>query len=539
MDEKAYSKPGMGRPAALEVIIFGSGACAQKIAANLSDHNIQVSLVTPRKTLPAFKGSPGAHWITGSRPIDCRGFAKDFDVVMNQNGSSLRHKAHAIVVAEDQEHSPNYTSYGIEPDSHAIDISALEEKLARKSPETFFGDDAKIAFLCGWQKDSHPVIARRMMNCCLNLQRLSRINTFFFTGNLKVAPDGAEAVCHQAKKSGTVFLKFTHTYPSVQKLTDGRFEITYPDELTRSSFQLKADWIVVDENVVPGRKLDALAAALGIESDGLGFAQGDNVHRLSNATNRRGVFVAGGSRGILSTDEQLADADQVTLKLLEYMDDRDIDTLPQAEISNGRCARCLTCHRLCPHRAIDIGQRIRVVSQACQGCGICLAGCPARAIDMQGVQIRQQIKTAMQKPLDASDRQTRSAKVIVLGCGRSCGPAYRLARLAGRAWPHGARFVEVPCGGTISDRHLLAAFEAGADGVMICTCHTDNCKSTRGNMLAGKRADSALQVLELAGMEKERLKVTSVAANMGNEFCFMVADFVDRIANLMDSSSRQ
>ncbi|MGD9368297.1 MAG: hydrogenase iron-sulfur subunit [Desulfobacteraceae bacterium] len=538
MDEKAYSKLGTGKPAAIEVIIFGSGACAQKIAANLADHAIQVSLVTSRKKLPASQGNPETHWITNSKPVDCRGFAKDFEVVLKKNGSFLRQKAHAVIVAEDHEPFPNFSSYGINPDSQVIDISGLEEKLKEETPETLFKDKANIAFLCGWYKDSHPAVSKRMLNCCLQLQTLSRINTFFFTGNLKVAADGAEAVCQQAKKSGTVFLKFTRTYPSVQKLADGRFEITYPDELTRSSFQLNADWIVVDESVGPSQALDALAPALRIQTDDLGFAQGDNVHRLSNATNRRGVFVAGGSRAILSMDEQLADADQVTLKLLEYLDDRDIDPLPKVEISRGRCARCLTCYRLCPHQAIDIGDCISVVSQACQSCGICLAGCPARAIDMQGVQIRQQIKTAIQKPIGGIHRQTQAAKVIVLGCGRSAGQAYQLARLAGRVLPKGVRFVEVPCGGTISDRHLLAAFEAGADGVVVCTCHTDNCKSTRGNILAGKRADSALHVLELSGMEKERLKVTSVAANMGNEFYFMVADFVDRIETLMDLSSR-
>jgi coenzyme F420-reducing hydrogenase delta subunit/NAD-dependent dihydropyrimidine dehydrogenase PreA subunit len=533
MDEKAHSKLGMAKPAAIEVIIFGSGACAQKIAANLADHTIRVGLVTPQKTMKTSQGSPVMYWITESRLIDCIGFAKDFDVVLKQNGSLLRQKTQAIVVAEDQERSPNYVPYGLKPDSHTIDISALEIKLGKKPPETFFKADAKIAFLCGWQKDSHPAIVQRMLNCCLQLQNLPRIDTFFFTGNLKVSADGAEAQCQQAKKSGTVFLKFTHTYPNVQKLADGRFEINYPDELTRSPFQLHADWIVVDECVGPGQALDDLAPALRIETDSLGFAQGDNVHRLSNATNRRGVFVAGGSRAILSMDEQLADADQVTLKLLEYLDDRDRDPLPEVEIFKGRCARCLTCHRLCPHQAIDIGECISVVAQACQSCGICVAGCPARAIDMQGLQIRQQIETAMPKPLGGIDAQTQSAKVIVLGCGRSAGQAYQLARMAGHVLPQAVRFVEVPCGGTISDRHLLAAFEAGADGVMICTCHTDNCKSTKGNILAGKRAESALHALELTGMEKERLKITSVAANMGNEFYSMVADFSDRIESII------
>jgi heterodisulfide reductase subunit A-like polyferredoxin len=105
----------------------------------------------------------------------------------------------------------------------------------------------------------------------------------------------------------------------VQTRPDGRFTIGYRDELTRRPFELAADWIVVDETIGPDRRLEALAKRLEIRQDDFGFAQSDNVRRLSNATNRRGIFVAGGARGILSADEQLADADQVSLKLLSFL----------------------------------------------------------------------------------------------------------------------------------------------------------------------------------------------------------------------------
>ena len=57
-------------------------------------------------------------------------------------------------------------------------------------------------------------------------------------------------------------------------------------------------------------------------------------------------------------------------------------------------------------------------------------------------------------------------QVIVFGCTRSAGQALALSRQAGHVLPRGVQLVEVPCGGTISSRHLLAAFDAGADGVM-------------------------------------------------------------------------
>ena len=543
MNDKADSTVGKNRSDVFEVIILGNGACAGKTAVNLADHRIPVGLATDDKSVPALQESTDISWLKGCELVDCRGFAKAFEVVFKKNGSFLHYKTQALVVAEDHVHHPNYSPYGLKPTPRTIDISALEEKLIAQPPEALFENESKVAFFCGWHTDTDPSVSLRMLECCLKLQRLSRIKTFFFTGNLKVAADGAESLCRQAKESGAVLLKFTRTYPTVQPLADDCFEIVYQDESTRSLFQLNADWIVVDESIGPGPLLDNLAETLGIETDSLGFLQGDNVHRLSNATNRRGVFVAGGSRGILSKEQQLADADQVTLKLLEYRNDLDREPLPKVEISSQRCARCLTCYRLCPHMAIDIGigsgQQITVMPQACQSCGICRAGCPARAIDIEDLQLRWQIDgTRKDSPSDI-DGPISAAQIIVLGCGRSAGQAFQLAQSAGRTMPQGVRFVEVPCGGTVSHRHLLSAFETGADGVMVCTCHTDNCKSICGNVLAGKRAASALSTLELAGMEKERLTVTSVAAHMGGEFHSMVAAFVSRIETLIQNDNKK
>ena len=121
---------------------------------------------------------------------------------------------------------------------------------------------------------------------------------------------------------------------------------------------------------------------------------------------------------------------------------------------------------------------------------------------------------------------------MVFGCARSAGQALALSRQTGHILPGGVQFVEVPCAGTISSRHLLAAFDAGADGVMLCTCHTDNCRSEIGNQVARRRAISVRNLLKEAGVDGSRLNITSVAANMGNEFTFMINAFADRIKAL-------
>jgi coenzyme F420-reducing hydrogenase delta subunit/heterodisulfide reductase subunit A-like polyferredoxin len=515
-----------------DVMIFGSGACAQKIAANLHDHGIKAWLAARDDAARAAGRGDRLHWLAGIELFSCRGFAKNFDLKLRRGNILFDQHVPAIVLAEDDHRSPNYAPYGLEPTPRVLSISALEEKLHQASTPARFDKDARIVFVCGWENDSHPAIAQRMLACCLHLQRQSPAATYFLTGNLKVAADGAETLVQQAKRAGTIFLKFTHQYPTIQTQAEDHFEIDYLDELTHTPFRFKADWLVVDESIGPGRHLDSLAHRLAINQDDLGFAQSDNVHRMSNATNRRGIFVAGGSRGILSEGEQLADADQVTLNVLAFLQDLDVEPLPEVEIVRGRCVRCLTCHRLCPHKAIEIGQRISVVTEACQSCGICVAGCPARAIEMEGVQIGADVYRRIRRPVVAEDAPAGPPQVMVFGCTRSAGQALRLSRQAGHVLPRGIQFVEVPCGGTISSRHLLAAFDAGADGVMLCTCHTDNCKSEIGNQVARKRAGSVRNLLKEAGVDGSRLDIASVAANMGNEFTFMINDFVDRIKAL-------
>jgi coenzyme F420-reducing hydrogenase delta subunit/Pyruvate/2-oxoacid:ferredoxin oxidoreductase delta subunit len=501
-------------PEAVQVMIFGSGACAQKIRANLAEQGIAARLAV------------GAH-------LDrCRGFTGNFQLRLTRNHQEETTTVPAIVVAEERQASPNLAAYGLTPGPNVMAISALEADLDRPAPSDPLAAGATIVFLCGWQTDSHPTVAQRMLERCFQLQAQAGVRTVFMTGNLKVAPDGTEALVQAAKQAGTLFFKFTRDFPTVQPAENGSWTIDYRDELTRETFLLAADRLVVDECVAPKQALADLVRRLNIDRDGLGFAQSNNVRRLSNATNRRGIFVAGGSRDILSAAEQAADADQVSLRVAVFLEDRNADLLPAAVIDQGRCARCLTCHRLCPHVAIEIGDHISVVPEACQHCGICAAACPARAIDMEGVPIAADIRRRVQQPAQGDDELKPPPQIVVFGCTRSAGRAHAVASQAGHALPKGVQLIEVPCGGTVAQRHLLDAFEAGADGVMLCTCHTGNCQAETGNQVARRRAAATLDLLAAAGLEKGRLRVTSLAANMSNEWELMITAFAQDVRKL-------
>jgi coenzyme F420-reducing hydrogenase delta subunit len=69
----------------------------------------------------------------------------------------------------------------------------------------------------------------------------------------------------------------------------------------------------------------------------------------------------------------------------------------------------------------------------------------------------------------------------------------------------GLRMLSLPCSGKTTIPYLLKAFEAGADGVAICTCKPSECKNLEGNLRAAKRADAVDGLVAEAGLGKDRV----------------------------------
>jgi coenzyme F420-reducing hydrogenase delta subunit len=114
--------------------------------------------------------------------------------------------------------------------------------------------------------------------------------------------------------------------------------------------------------------------------------------------------------------------------------------------------------------------------------------------------------------------------LVAFCCARSAKTAKEMAFAMGHSLPQGIGMIDVPCAGSISTAHLLSAFQCQADGVLILTCHPDNCHSENGNRLAHQRVDYLKQQLSALGIS-ERIKVATLAANMGADFHQLVGRF--------------
>jgi quinone-modifying oxidoreductase, subunit QmoB len=511
-------------------LIIGSGTCARDVARHLVSEGFQTVIAAANETggerplLTADTPVCGSvEVLTGARLSACRGFIGQFDATFTQKGATLKRRVAHIVIAEDNQWIPNFDLYRLRTGSAVQSLSAFKKEFALR-PETFA--NRRVVFLHGLRLESEPVLAEAVFRSALELQTVSGARAHVLTGNLKVAGNGLEALYRDAKSAGTLFFKFTDTQPTIDQKETGPMAIEFRDEITGHDYRLSPDITVVDERIVPAAYVEHLAAVLGLSRGPAGFLQTENVHRLPVFTNRRGILAVGPARAVLSPAEVEREAACGALAVLGLAK---LDAHPQvemAEIDPGHCIRCLTCFRLCPYGAVNKGDRIAVVADACRGCGICVAECPRGAIQLGS------IRTMIEKEdtsISASETPAAAPRMVVFACARSADKARVLAEGDGQKTPDNLKVVIVPCAGAVSVQQILSAFAGGAAGVMVLTCHIDNCHSETGNRHARQRVDYLVEHLDRMGFGGDRLEMATLAANMPTEYADMTRRFSRKI----------
>jgi F420-non-reducing hydrogenase iron-sulfur subunit len=113
--------------------------------------------------------------------------------------------------------------------------------------------------------------------------------------------------------------------------------------------------------------------------------------------------------------------------------------------------------------------------------------------------------------------------------------SYAGADLAGVSrfqYPPTIRIVRVMCSGRVDPVLVLRAFSRGADGVMVLGCHPGDCHYATGNYYALARAKMLGRLLQLAGINPDRLALDWVSAGEGRRFAELVTEFTEQIAAL-------
>jgi len=140
---------------------------------------------------------------------------------------------------------------------------------------------------------------------------------------------------------------------------------------------------------------------------------------------------------------------------------RCLGCLSGAAIDENKCASCLTCFRVCPLGAVEIGETMAADPARCQACGVCASVCPATAIEVPFWSL-----AALEgRPLPAPVSSAGGQEALALVCRHRQDPDA----------PAGA-ILEVPCLGRLKPVDLLRLFGRGYRSITLHPCADEECK---------------------------------------------------------------
>ena len=95
-----------------------------------------------------------------------------------------------------------------------------------------------------------------------------------------------------------------------------------------------------------------------------------------------------------------------------------------------------------------------------------------------------------------------------------------------------SNWIPVICSGKIDTHHILKAFKAGADGVLILGCPEGHCHFQDGNYQTRKKVYLIRKVLDAFGIEPERLDMELAIDPDGKKIPQLLARMKRRLAEL-------
>jgi quinone-modifying oxidoreductase, subunit QmoB len=501
------------------------------------------------------------------RGID--GFAGDFRVTLGDEkgaseslteagqGRESREQVGAIVFAPELEHEGRYEEYGTGPSEQIITLERLlpffpntpmtcETRSKARDTETMGDNDtmgqalspgAHVAFLLGFYSEGNVVDMHLALHLALEIRKTCQSPVYVFCRNVKVAEEGLERLYQACRDEGILFFKFDAEGPDLRRQGD-RVVLHFTDAVLEQPFELTPDLLVIDSaHQLPGEIREA-ARATGIGLDRSGYLQSANVHQWPQASQREGIFLAGPGKGLMRSGGCLEEARTTALSVHHFFEGRLGDPMDrEVTVDTGLCTTCLTCFRFCPHQAVGWTHRVFIHPLACRRCGICASECPMDAIQISGYS-DQEIGIFLKGLREKWGREEASeARVVVFGCRRSAGAAWKEVQGSGYTMPGEVEFLELPCAGKLDPDYVLQALSFGADGVLVLACPEENCKSVHGNTYARDRIQEAGDYLIDAGLRAEQLRFEWVSSNQVWKFKEIIGEFLDDLQKIRNPHS--
>ena len=107
-----------------------------------------------------------------------------------------------------------------------------------------------------------------------------------------------------------------------------------------------------------------------------------------------------------------------------------------------------------------------------------------------------------------------------------------LAGVSRMQYPPNIRVIRVMCSARVNPVFVLKALLGGIDGVLIGGCHPGECHYVEGNYYTRRRYTALRRLLDVMGIEPDRLRLEWVAASEGAKFADTVKEFTETLKRL-------
>jgi len=399
-------------PVNKEVLVVGGGFCGMKSALELSQLGLRTTVVEREPILGGklseledfygFETSPkemlssmgeeiekggNIEVLTSAEVTRVEGDAGNFSVRIKKGIEEKPRNFGAIIFATGYraEILPRY--FELSPGSKIISQQELIEIL--QAPAKLERRPEVIGFILDVADENSRLPTLFALNAVLAVKDKLGSEVYVFCKNLKVDSEGVEKLYREARDRGAIFLKFEEK-PRISE-RDGRVKVELEDVLLGEEISVYCDFLVAEEKVLPPVGTEALSSILSMDVDSQGFCQDENVYLYPVGSGRKGIFFVGACRGnsdIARASTDIASAVMSGYELLAL--GKAIVEVERVKADPQKCRACLSCIRVCPHKAVRLvkvnGEKwtAKIYDLACDGCGICAAICPAKAINFEG-----------------------------------------------------------------------------------------------------------------------------------------------------------
>ena len=245
---------------------------------------------------------------------------------------------------------------------------------------------------------------------------------------------------------------------------DGIFKVRMEDTLSNEPLEIEADMVVLSTAMEPSNGTIDVSNIFDVGLTEELFVKEKHSKIKPVATDVDGIFVCGTAQGPKDITDSIVQANAAASKVSELIHGG-VELEPfVASIDTSKCSICKKCIDVCNYKAAYIQDNVLVVDPiSCTGCGACLGVCENNAIEIIG-QTDEQIFAMINGML--KDKKPNEKRIIAFldSVGYVSADNIGINKIN---VPSSIRIIKVPSMNRIMPKHVLHAFNMGADGIIM------------------------------------------------------------------------